>query len=78
MAASSRQTLSLLVAAVIALLVIGESEAARRCARTPRRGVPHGAKMSGDGDFQIYIANEPTGYEPGKSYNGKRKPSYQS
>lgn len=72
--AASRQKWSLLVAAVVALLAIGGSEAVRRCARSPRRGVPHGAKMSGDGDFQIYIANEPTGYEPGKSYNGKRKP----
>lgn len=38
------------------------------CERMPK--VPHGPKKSGDNGYRIYIGNEPSGYQPGKIYNG--------
>lgn len=60
-----------IVALVVVLsLLIDETVAAQhRCARKPRRGVQHGPKKSGDGGYQIYIGNEPNGYQPGRVYN---------
>lgn len=39
------------------------------CKREPTN-LPHGAKQSGDNGYNIYIDGEPTGYQPGKIYNG--------
>lgn len=59
------------LAIVLSLLVDGIEAAQSRCARKPRRGVQHGPKKSGDGGYQVFIGNEPSGYQPGKIYNGK-------
>lgn len=68
---SLKQPFSILVVTIFAIIFIDETIAVRRCARAPRRGVPHSQKTSGDGMYEIYIANEPMGYQPGKVYNGK-------
>lgn len=56
-------------AIVISLLVDETVAVQHRCARKPRRGIQHGSKKSGDGGYQIYIGNEPNGYQPGRIYN---------
>lgn len=65
-----KHPISGLIVILLMLYYIDVSIAVRRCVRAPRRGVPHGEKSSGDGMYEIYIANEPTGYQPGKVYNG--------
>lgn len=60
----------ILALAVVLSLLIDESVAAKhRCARKPRQGIQHGPKKSGDGGYQIYIGNDPNGYQPGRIYN---------
>lgn len=38
------------------------------CNRVPKE--PHGAKRSGDNGYRIAVGDNPTGYQPGKIYNG--------
>lgn len=40
-----------------------------RCNRYPKN-VNRKSKLSGDGDYRILIDGNPTGYQPGKIYNG--------
>lgn len=44
---------------------------AHRCDRVPRREVSRIEKQSGDGGYQVLINKNPTGYAPGRIYNGK-------
>lgn len=66
----AKAIVSVVAIAVILSLLIDDTVAAQhRCARKPRRDIHHGPKKSGDGGYQIYIGNEPNGYQPGRIYN---------
>lgn len=53
----------------ILLIVLACVSNSLSCRLVPK--TPHGVKRSGDNGYRISIGNNPTGYQPGKIYNGE-------
>lgn len=59
----------LLLLCLTLCLVVNDALAVR-CNRFPKN-VSKKSKQSGDGGYRVLIDGNPTGYRPGKIYNGK-------
>jgi hypothetical protein len=56
------------VAIIVLLQLLGlVAVHASGCNNVPM--VPHGPKVSGDNGYRLIVGGEPSGYEPGKTYN---------
>lgn len=59
----------ILSAILLVVAINGAAAASGRCNRL--ENAKRNLKISGDGGYRIFIDGEPTGYQPGKIYNGK-------
>lgn len=59
----------ILSAFLFCVAINGAAAASGRCNRL--ENAKRNLKQGGDGDYRIFIDGDPSGYQPGKIYNGK-------